>query len=240
LEPIPEQRERLSSSLGVRTFASAKDCPVCAGTWVWAVKPQVLHDSSTAVLPLATGSLHLSIVAGISTATLATWLGTDRIVRAMPNTPATIGAGVTAMLAMAGASAADRRVADAVFGAMGHCFWVDSDERIDAVTAVSGSGPGYVFEFLHAFQRAAEMLGFSETQARELCVRTTLGAAQQAAGEATALATLRDRVTSKGGTTEAGLKALAQYELPAALDLAVTNAYERARELSRTLSDQTG
>ncbi|MGB6103107.1 MAG: pyrroline-5-carboxylate reductase [Pusillimonas sp.] len=234
LEPLAMQRERVALSLGVRTLAMADEVVAKAGTVVWAVKPQVLQTAIQSVHDRVVGALHLSIVAGIATHTLSRWLESDRIVRAMPNTPSTIGAGVTGMLAMPGTSPADRQLAEIIFGATGYCFWVESDERIDAVTAVSGSGPGYVFEFLASFQRAAQTLGFSEEQARELVVRTALGAAQQAASEPAKLSALRDQVASKGGTTEAGLDALTRHHLPLALKFAVENAYGRARELSRT------
>jgi pyrroline-5-carboxylate reductase len=236
VEPDHDQRHRLTTHLDVRAEAEAGEILVDADSVVWAVKPQVLRGAIQSALPHVSGALHLSIAAGIPTGTLSRWLGSKRVIRIMPNTPAIIGSGVTGMLAMEEASAADRQLAEALFKATGYCFWVSSDERIDAVTAVSGSGPGYVFEFLSSFEAAARGMGFSPEQARELVVRTALGALQQAASETTEISVLRDRVTSKGGTTEAGLRVLSHHHLPAAVKLAVASAYDRAKQLSAVLS----
>ncbi|MDF2466615.1 MAG: pyrroline-5-carboxylate reductase [Ramlibacter sp.] len=235
LEPNDAQRGKLDSTLGVRTLAGPDGNLREADVVVWAVKPQVMQAAIGPVRPLLQSPLHISICAGLSTGTLSRWLASERVIRAMPNTPALVGAGVTGMHAMPGVSASDRSLAESLFGSTGMTFWVDSDERIDAVTAVSGSGPGYVFEFVAAFQSAAEQLGFSERQARVLALRTAIGALTLAAHDDAPLAEHRDRVASKGGTTEAGLEMLSRHDLLGAMQLSAAAAYRRAQELSKSL-----
>jgi len=240
VEPDAAQRRRLAASLGVRTLAAADATLAEAGVVVWAVKPQVLAAAAEAAAPMLGAPLHVSIVAGIGADALARRLGSRRIVRVMPNTPALVGAGVAGLRAMDGATEADRRMAQALMAATSQVFWVDSDERIDAVTAASGSGPGYVFHFLECFQAAVEALGFAPPQARELVLRTAAGAVEQAAADQTPFAVLRERVASRGGTTEAGLRALDDYRLSAAVAQAVQRAYARARALSGEATDGQG
>ncbi len=148
IEPNPAQREQLEATLGVRSSPQADERLSGAGVVVWAVKPQVLHEALDQARGYLGPALHLSIAAGLPLKTLGAWLQSERVVRAMPNTAALVGAGVTGMAAAAGVSDADRALAADVLAATGHCFWVESDERLNAVTAVSGSGPGYVFHFL--------------------------------------------------------------------------------------------
>jgi pyrroline-5-carboxylate reductase len=235
VEPDQAQRKRLRERFGVQVLASSGAELGSADVVVWAVKPQVLADAIRALRPHVSSALHISIAAGIATA-LQQWLQSDRVVRVMPNTPALIGLGVTGMLAIAGVSASDRQVVENVFGPTGTTFWVDSDDRIDAVTAVTGSGPGYVFQILASYQAAAERLGFSPEQARDLVLRTCAGAVAQGSTDATPLTELRDRVASKGGTTEAGLKVLERYEIDSAMRETLRSAYTRAGELSAQLS----
>lgn len=236
VEPDDGQRERLRSTLSVRTLAAPDGSLGAARVVVWAIKPQIFATAAAQAVRWLAAPLHISIVAGVPVSTLSGVLGSNRIVRVMPNTPALVGAGVTGMLAAAEADRMDCAMAERILSPTGYTFWVDSDERVDAVTAVSGSGPGYVFEFLESFQRAARNLGFSEAQARELVLRTAAGALKQAGSDDTPFATLRDRVTSKGGTTEAGLLALSENHFSAAVGLAVQGAYARAQELSRELA----
>lgn len=238
VEPDATQRERLRDTLGVRTLSAADDSLRGAHVVVWAIKPQIFAAAAAQARLWLAAPLHVSIVAGVPVTTLARVLGSGRVVRVMPNTPALVGAGVTGMLAAAEASRADCEIAERLLTPTGYTFWVDSDERIDAVTAISGSGPGYVFHFLEAFQQAARSLGFSETQARELVVRTAAGALTQARSDETPFATLRDRVTSKKGTTEAGLRVLAERQFSSSIGLAVESAYARAQELSREMSEE--
>jgi pyrroline-5-carboxylate reductase len=239
VDPAQQQRESLSSALGVRTAASADDSVAGAGVVVWATKPQVLRQAiDQARERFSASTLHVSIAAGIPVQALGDWLQSQRVVRAMPNMAALVGAGVTGMVAASAVSEADRQRAAEVLAATGSCFWVENDERLDAVTAVSGSGPAYVFHFLEAFQAAAQELGFAEEIARDLVLKTAVGAIEQAKlGEP--FGTLRARVTSKRGTTEAALQVFDDRAVPKAVVDAVRAAYERAGELSRELTGQS-
>ncbi len=235
VEPIETQRELLSSRYGVHTSAEANERIGQAEIVVWAIKPQMFREAAAAALEHLGSALHISIAAGISVEALCVLLQTHRVVRVMPNTSALVGAGVSGMTASKELSHADRARVEALLSATGHSFWVDNDERLDAVTAVSGSGPAYVFHFLEAFQSATEALGFSPDTARELVLLTALGALEQAKwGEA--FGALRARVTSRKGTTEAALSVLDARATPAALAEAVKSAYLRAGELSLELS----
>jgi pyrroline-5-carboxylate reductase len=233
VEPNEAQRAKLEAELSVQALsrpdALLRDAPVI----VWAVKPQVLHDAIVGAARSLSGQLHVSICAGVSTSALAHRLVSRRIVRAMPNTPALVGSGVTGLFALPEVTAADRQLVESLFAPTGHSFWVDSDERIDAVTALSGSGPAYVFEFLACLQAAAQDLGFDEATARDMVVRTAAGALAQATADPSPLRTLRERVTSKGGTTAAALDVLQGQHFPGLLARAVRSAYDRAGELSR-------
>lgn len=236
IEPTPDRRDHLEQTFAVRTAARADAQLAAAELVVWAVKPQVLRQAiQEARMHLGT-ALHVSIAAGLPLKTLSQWLQSQRVVRAMPNTAALVGAGVTGMVAAEGVSEADRQLAAAVLAATGHCFWVESDERLDAVTAVSGSGPAYVFHFLEAFQAAAEAIGFDPATARDLVLRTAAGAVEQA-GLGEPFGDLRSRVTSRRGTTEAALAVLDARETPRAIVDAVRAAYARGGELSRALSE---
>jgi pyrroline-5-carboxylate reductase len=239
VEPDDGQRERLRCGLSVRTLAAADESLLAAGVVVWAIKPQIFPAAAAQVAQWLAAPLHISIVAGLPSSSLSMALGSNRVIRVMPNTPALVGAGVTGMLAAAEADRADCHLAERLFSSTGYTFWVNSDERIDAVTAVSGSGPGYVFEFLRSLQQAADKLGFSEEQARELVLRTAAGAIKQAASDETSFETLRDRVTSKRGTTEAGLRVLEERQLSATVEFAIKAAYARAQQLSSELTENT-
>jgi pyrroline-5-carboxylate reductase len=239
IEPTPAQRQHLEQSLCVRTAPCADEQLAVADVVVWAVKPQVLQQAASEARAHLGSALHVSIAAGLPLKTLSQWFKSERIVRAMPNTAALVGAGVTGMVAAGDVSDTDRELAASILGATGHCFWVESDECLDAVTAVSGSGPAYVFHFLEAFQAAAEAVGFDAVTARDLVLRTAAGAVEQAKlGDA--FGVLRSRVTSKRGTTEAALTVLDGKATPQAIRDAVRAAYERAGELSRELSKQPG
>lgn len=233
VEPDPAQRDYLRT-LGIEAVEQANGQVRDASVVIWAVKPQVLRQAFEDARPHLGTPLHLSIAAGLSLTTLRRWLGTDRVVRAMPNMGALIGEGVTAMAASDAVSKADRAIAERVLASTGYCFWVDSDERLDAVTAVSGSGPAYVFHFLEAFQQAAQAQGFEPAVARELVLRTAAGAIGQAKlGEG--FDVLRTRVTSKRGTTEAALSVLDERGTQQAMHDAVNAAFVRAGELARAL-----
>lgn len=237
VEPFEAQRAQLRESFAVEVAERADERLAAADVVVWSVKPQVMRQAIDECRDHLPPALHVSIAAGLPLGCLAQWLGTDRIVRAMPNTSALVGAGVTGMVPADGLSNADRERAAQVLSATGHCFWVESDERLDAVTAVSGSGPAYVFHFLEAFQAAAEAVGFDPREARDLVLRTTAGAVEQARmGDSFAL--LRAKVTSKRGTTEAALSVLNERRTLEALRDAVRAAYARAGTLSSELANQ--
>jgi len=210
--------------------------------WVFAVKPQVMRETVAACKPfLQPDTLVISIAAGISSQTLSGWLGEPgkpwtRLVRCMPNTPALIGAGAAGLMALPGVTEHDKAQAQLLFRAVGQTCWVDSDEQIDAVTALSGSGPAYVFLFLEALVDGAVKLGLSAEQARTLALATLNGATQLAALSPETPATLRERVTSKGGTTAAALDIFAQHHFTDVVQQAMQAAFDRAAQLSHEFS----
>lgn len=201
---------------------------------VLATKPQALREACGQVhAHLPAHATVVSIAAGVNLASLSQWLGGHaRIVRAMPNTPAKVGLGMTGLYATAACGAAQRDQADALFAAVGERIWVDTEAMIDAVTAVTGSGPGYVFYFMAALEKAALELGFGAADARRLSVAAFRGAAELAAADDAALSELQDRVTSKGGTTYAALSHLREAGVAPAITEAALKAEQRARELS--------
>lgn len=231
VEPDALQRARVIDTFGIDSVGDAASCRKTAEVVIWAVKPQVMRTAVLQSIGCFPGALHVSIAAGITTSTLVDWLKTQRVIRAMPNTSALIGAGVTGLVASADVTQADRTVGEALLSATGHCFWVESDDRLNAVTAVSGSGPAYVFYFLESFQRGAQALGFNEEQARDLVLKTTAGALAQA-GLGDAFDTLRTRVTSKGGTTQAALEALNSANVSQAVEAAMRAASRRSQEMA--------
>jgi len=232
VEVSEDARLRLRETFGVASQAELDETGVVADVVLLAVKPQHLRDAAQRLRPRLRGRLVVSIVAGIRTADLSRWLGGHgRIVRAMPNTPALLRAGITGLYAALDATQADRKIAEHILGAVGTIMWLDSEDRMDGVTAVSGSGPAYVFYFIEALQQAAQELGFSEEQARRLAVETFVGAAKLAAGNPEPPATLRARVTSKGGTTERALEIMESFELKGRVVEAVRAAAKRSGEL---------
>ncbi|MEO6917944.1 MAG: pyrroline-5-carboxylate reductase [Collimonas sp.] len=199
---------------------------------VLAVKPQQMKGVIGQLRPYLKQQLVLSIAAGIRAADMSRWLGGhDVIVRCMPNTPALIGQGITGMVAGAGVSAEQRATADLIMQAVGSTVWLDDEAKIDAVTAVSGSGPAYVFYFIEAMQQAAQELGLTAEQGIELAKATFTGAAQLAAQSAEPVALLRERVTSKGGTTYAALTSMENAGVKQSIVDAIKAAAARGQEL---------
>jgi pyrroline-5-carboxylate reductase len=229
---VSEQaRQRLGQQFGVRT-APAFDGEIAEDAVLLAVKPQQMRAVAKELSARLSGQLVISIAAGIRTADLARWLGGhDRIVRVMPNTPALIQSGVSGLFAAASVKQADRDSAQSILGAVGRVVWVRSESDIDAVTAISGSGPAYVFYFIEALEQAALELGLNAGQALELAVQTFVGAAKLAAGSGEPVAVLRARVTSKAGTTEAALKTMEANGVKRKIVDAVHAAARRSREL---------
>jgi len=236
IEPLAASRARIEAAFGVRCFESALPAALDCDVLVLAVKPQQMRAALAPIRGRLDAQLVISIAAGIRLAEGSRWLGGHRrLVRTMPNTPALVGAGITGLYADPSVDAAGRAQAETVLAAVGKTLWVADEAMMDAVTAVSGSGPAYVFYFLEALAQAARGLGFSETEARALALETFAGAVALARASDEPLATLRQRVTSKGGTTEAALRVLDGEDAAGALARAVQAACARGRELGDSL-----
>jgi len=227
---------------GVRCYETAQNAIRSGDIIVLAVKPQQMRDALTRLGIGTNAHLVVSIAAGIGLPTLARWLGGyTRIVRAMPNTPALIGEGVSALYALPGqVNESDRKHADAILAAVGVTAWVDDasggEDLMNAVTAVSGSGPAYVYLFVEAMEQAAVELKLAPELARLLVMHTFTGAAKLAMQSNETVAVLRERVTSKGGTTEAALASMTKDRVKAAIICAIKAANERGRELGQELA----
>ena len=200
-------------------------------TIVLAVKPQQMPEAAASIKPHLTRPLVLSIAAGVRAQTIANSLATGRVIRAMPNMPAQIRAGISAAVAMPGLSDIERAGAESILSAVGAVIWLDDEAMLDAVTALSGSGPAYIFYFIEAMQNVALEMGFDKSQARALTMHTFVGAAQLAMQSDESAAALREKVTSKGGTTAAALASLERDKVDEAIARAVRAAAARAREL---------
>ena len=234
-EPVDAVRDALAADFGVRTFASADAAATDAGVWVIAVKPQVMRTVCAELQAIAQAQrpLVVSIAAGITATQLDRWLGGGlSVVRAMPNTPALLGAGVTGLFANERVDAAQRERADALLGAVGPTVWIDDEALMDAVTAVSGSGPAYVFLLAEAMQRAGEAQGLDARAARALVQQTLLGASRMLVEQDEPAEVLRARVTSPGGTTQAAIETFEAGGLRALVERAIDAATRRGRELS--------
>jgi pyrroline-5-carboxylate reductase len=234
VEPQPgEAVTAFAAESGARLLPASPN--EVAGVVVLAVKPQV----TGAVLPtlrrlIGPHTLVISIAAGIAVATIAAGLGTRRVIRTMPNTPAQIGQGISGAVAAADADAADRRIAETLLGAAGEVVWVADEGAIDGITAVSGSGPAYVFNFVEALAAAAVEEGFAPETAMQLARQTVIGAAALMAADPTPVGTLRQNVTSPKGTTEAALNVLMAADgLAPLVARAVKAARRRSEELGK-------
>ncbi len=233
VDPSSVQRERLSAGLGVRVLERPDASLAAADLVVWAVKPQSFAGAAQAAGAHVAGALQLSVMAGIRSESIARATGTLRVVRAMPNTPALIGRGIAGLYARDAVDAAGRALAESVLASTGQWLWVDREDDLDAVTALSGSGPAYVFYFVEAMMQAAVEMGLSAAQGRQLALATFSGAAELAARSDDPPALLRERVTSKRGTTHAALASLQADGVAAALIKAIHAAQRRAAELGR-------
>ena len=241
IDPHAPALEKLQAQFGVTTAIAAGDALRAVDVIVLAVKPQSMREVAAQLLPFlntAKAPLVLTIAAGIRSSDLARWLGDyPAIVRCMPNTPALIGMGITGMVASGGVSTAQRAQADAILAAVGTTVWLDDEEKIDPVTAISGSGPAYVFYFIEAMQEAARELGLSDEQGTQLAIATFTGAAQLAANSSEPASVLRERVTSKGGTTYAALTSMEESGVKAAIVKGIKAAAARGRELGEELGN---
>jgi len=237
VEPAAEAQARLvARHPGIAMFAECtRDAVAGAGLVVLAVKPQQMRAAAHALAPHlagAPGTVVLSIAAGIRLADLARWLGgRGRLVRAMPNTPALLGRGISGVFAPPDVDGAGRALASSVLEAAGEQVWVADEAMLDAITGVSGSGPAYVFYFLEALEEAARDLGFTPADARRLAYATFAGAVALAQASSDEPAVLRAQVTSKGGTTERALSSLEADAVKAKIVTAVKAAALRAGEL---------
>ena len=231
VEPFEAARTALREHHGIDALPTAGAALAGADLLVWAVKPQSFQAAAAPVAAHAGGALQLSVMAGIRSDAIAKATGSARIVRCMPNTPALVGRGMTGLFAGPAATAADRALAEAVIRTTGDALWVEREDQLDAVTALSGSGPAYVFYFLEAMQQAGVELGLTPEQARTLAVGTFAGGAHLAGASAEPLATLRERVTSKGGTTHAAIESMEADDMAQRFMRALDAAEHRAREL---------
>ncbi len=234
VEPWDEQRSRLADLFpGVALHPAAGPEMQPSDMVIWAVKPQTFREAALASAPYLQDALHLSVAAGITTDSMAAWLGTGRIVRAMPNTPALVGLGMTGLFARDDAGDEDRTLVEQVVRTTGELAWVPVEQDLDAVTALSGSGPAYVFYFLEAMRDAGENMGLSPELALQLATGTFIGAATLAQRSDDPPQILRERVTSKGGTTYAAITTLQAAQVKESFELALEAARRRAEELGR-------
>ena len=231
VEPWEEARAALQKNFGIQAQATASPALARAGIVVWAVKPQTFKDAAAQARAHTLHALHLSVAAGIRSDSISQWLGSDCIVRTMPNTPALVGKGMSALYARAGVSAAQRQSVEAIMATTGEFLWVNDEQQLDAVTALSGSGPAYVFYFLEAMARAGTAMGLTPAQAHQLAVGTFVGASELARRSDEPPEVLRQRVTSKGGTTYAALQSMEQDGVGEAFVRAMQAAQQRAHEL---------
>ena len=239
IDPDASKHGGLQQSLGVNTRVALDADSVAADIIILAVKPQQLKSVALALAPHLQSQLVISVAAGIRSEDLSRWLqGYDRLVRTMPNTPAQIQAGITGAFALPAVSAEQRGLADALLQAAGEVVWLEQESQLDAVTAISGSGPAYVFLLIEALTAAGVALGLNESQALKLSLATFKGASLLASSSSTPVATLRAQVTSKGGTTEQGLLSLNQHNIHAIMQDAALQAAKRAKTLGDELGDQ--
>jgi len=231
VDPGDAQRDKLRSDFAVRTLAAADESLKEASLVVWAVKPQYFQAAAAPCAAHVGAALHLSVMAGIRSDAIARATGTQRVVRAMPNTPALIGQGISGLFARDGVTDREKAAIEQVLAPTGQTLWVAREQDLDAVTALSGSGPAYVFYFVEAMMQAAAEMGLSSEQGKQLALATFAGATSLAVASDEPPQVLRERVTSKGGTTHAALTSLEADGVKAAFVKALKAAQQRAREL---------
>ena len=231
VEPLAEQCVKLREKFGVLVNEVPGAHLASATLVVWAIKPQVFKEAALQSRFHVKSALHLSVAAGIRSASIAHWLGTQRVVRAMPNTPALVGKGMTALYSRDAVGVADRARIERVIKPTGSLVWLGDEKQLDAVTALSGSGPAYVFYFIEAMVQAGVSMGLSHAQAHKLAVGTFSGASALAKGSEEPAEVLRARVTSKGGTTHAAITSLEQDNVKTLFIRAMVAAKNRATEM---------
>ncbi len=235
-EPNAELRDALARDFGVVVHTSNSAAALVSSIWVLAVKPQVMGVvlAELAAVAQDKAPLVVSIAAGVTHARIAAALGSRaRVVRTMPNTPAMIGAGITGLYAADDVDVGERVIVESLLATAGATVWIDDEALMDAVTAVSGSGPAYFFLMIEALSAAGVHQGLAPETAAKLAVHTALGAARMASEAGESPAILRQRVTSPGGTTAAALDAFAAGGFAELVERAVAAATERGRALAR-------
>ena len=236
VELNPETRQAIAGRFNIEVFAELTATAGHPQAIVLAVKPQQMKEVAGQLRDHLSAQLIISIAAGIRLADLSRWLGGyQKLVRAMPNTPALVRAGVTGLFSMTAVDTTARKLTEGIMTAVGSCFWVPEEPMMDAVTAVSGSGPAYVFYFMEALERGALQAGFDAASARQMALDTVSGAARLAADGGESFALLRQRVTSKGGTTEAALNAMNACGVGEGIVKGMQAAEARGRELGDLL-----
>lgn len=238
VEPDADKRTALAEQFGIQTGADSDAVIAVAQAVVLATKPQILHEVCTAIAAAVQQHqpLIISIAAGIRSTDIARWLGGDTaIVRTMPNTPALVRSGATGLFANPRVSEQQRELAESIMRAVGITLWLEEEARLDAVTALSGSGPAYFFFIMEAMENAGKGLGLDADSARLLAIQTAFGAAKLALESSEDPATLRQRVSSPGGTTERALGVLREGGLEELFAEAMQAARDRAAELADEL-----
>ncbi len=233
VEPLAVQRDRLAQTFGVSALPAAGEWLATAATVIWAVKPQLFAEAAAPCAAFVGSALQLSLMAGIRSAAIVQASGSARVVRAMPNTPALIGQGIAGLYARPEVSTSERDQVQALLAPTGQSLWVAKEDDLDAVTAISGSGPAYVFYFLECMVQAAVEMGLTAEQGRALAQATFAGAAVLAIQSPLSPTKLREQVTSRGGTTHAAITCLDDHGVRAAFVKALHAARVRAQELGR-------
>ena len=235
VQPSNPKRDQLAADFGaagVQVAADVTDLGAEIDVVVWAVKPQVLQRVIAENQGrFGANTLHVSIAAGVGTAALSNWLGNDRVVRTMPNTPAMVGCGATGMFAKDAVSADDKQLVQTLFSATGLCLWVAEEGLLEAVTAVSGSGPAYVFYILNAMTAGGRALGLAESTAKQLAIATFAGAAELARQSNDTPAQLQQNVTSKGGATAEAIAVFESAKLAETIQAGMRACAARATEI---------
>ena len=236
-----EKRQRLEQTYGIATMADNHAAVASAEIVVMAVKPQVmgavLTDLASSIGP---DTVVVSVAAGIQLSNLQTWLGEDRaVIRVMPNTPSMVRCGAAGLFANDLVSEAQKASVEAIFNAVGISCWVDDEAKIDAVTAVSGSGPAYFFLMMETMQKVGQELGLSEQVARELTLQTALGAAKMASTSEHNTTELRLQVSSPGGTTRAAIATFQALDVEETFRQAMEAARDRARVMAEEFSNRS-
>lgn len=230
-DPVESQLAKLKS-LGINTTTDNLDATAHADVIIISVKPDIVEPLAREIAPVAAGKLIISVAAGITSGSLSSWLENPSVVRCMPNTPSLVRKGMTGLFASSSVSGEQQQTANTILSAIGETLWFDEESSLDAVTAVSGSGPAYFFYIIEVMQLAAQAQGLSQKDSRQLVLQTALGAAEMALQTSDSAGELRQKVTSPGGTTAAALAILKERGLETIFADAVSAARKRSEELS--------